>query len=140
MLLRPHIITFLNKLDPAINKRPLRYGGQQVISHQKEISRRLPDLPQNKQISLGIFTQHYSLNRFTDEELRAIASLRLEIIDNNVNETLPKYIKPESNFYDSGSYRVGTQLAKVGLSNLQINYSIARSAKTVDAVIRELGL
>lgn len=140
MLLRPHIISFLNKLDSAINRRPLRYGGQKVISHQEELSRRLPNLPQHKIVSLSIFTQHYSLNRFTDDELIAIASLKLEIINNNVNETLPTYIKPEFNFYDSGSYRVAIQLSRVGLSSLQINYSVARSAKTVDAIIKELGL
>jgi len=132
------VLDVINKLDKSKVNLPLRTGGTKVEKALKDIQKRLPELDQPKQALLAILLQHQSLTRFTDQELKRVSELRLELLDNNVNETPVRAIKSNMGFYDTGSYRVNTQLAKANVNSNHLNYLIASRTKNIERLLLEL--
>lgn len=132
------VLDVINKLDKSKVDLPLRTGGTKVESTLQNIKKRLPEIEPARQALLSILLQHQNLSRFTDQELKRVSELRLELLDNNVNETPVRAIRCNQGFYDTGSYRVNTQLAKAQVNTNHLNYLIASRTKNIERLLIEL--
>lgn len=130
------ILSFLNKL-PNLDAQ-LQVSGIRVNESIARVVKRLPNIEPSKQRSLGIFLQHTDLSLFTDKELVAVATKRIDLIGPDPNETLGITITREQGLYDTGSLRAPNQLFRLGLSGTQLNYLIARSSRSVQDLINIL--
>lgn len=122
-----NLLSFISKL-PKDTPR-LEHFGRKVDDAINQITKRLPDLPVEKQRALGIFMQHMNIPSFTNEELLSAANRRLDLLISNTNETLPIYITEEDGFFDTGTYRIQKQLLSLGLSKNQIDYMMSRLSR-----------
>lgn len=123
----PEILSFLEKLPPLPSGQSLLMSGPLVDSSIGQVKRLITDLEPHEYIKLGILLQHTSPNNFTEGELRQVAKLPIDLLDNNINEELPKVIKPYSRMYDTGSLRVQGQLRAAGLDAVKLSYIYARA-------------
>lgn len=132
-----NLLSFISKL-PTTTPR-MEHFGRKVDDAIDQITRRLPDLPEDKQRSLGIFMQHMDIPSFTDVELRAAATRRLDLLISNTNETLPIYFTEEQNLFDTGSYHIHKVLRGLGLTKHQIDYMMSRKSRRPSYIRRVMG-
>jgi hypothetical protein len=122
----PDILTFLEKLPPFPPGQPLVMSGPLIDASVDRVKRLIDNLEGHEYIKLGILLQHTSPNNFTEGELRQVAKLPIDLLDNNINEELPKVIKPYSRMFDTGSVRTQGQLRRAGLDGVKLSYIYAR--------------
>lgn len=122
----PEILTFLEKLPPLQPNQPLLMSGPLIDTSIERVKRLVSGLEPHEYIKLGILLQHTSPNNFTEGELRQVARLPIDLLDNNINEGVPQIIKPHTRMFDTGSLRVQRQLRGAGLDAVKLSYIYAR--------------
>jgi hypothetical protein len=132
------LFTFLQKINPLKESLPLRSGGSLVDNNKNYLLKMLPELPDYKVYLLSILLQHQNIRVFTKDELVTVASLRLELLNDYSNATVPTVITNDDPLFDTGSNRVNTLISNKGLASLQINYMNARKIKSVKGFIEEI--
>lgn len=125
--MHPNVLTFMEKLPRMAPGQVMEVAGERVDLSIKRVSLLLPDLALEQQRMMGILLQHTSPANFTLAELREVATLKLPLLDNNVNERLPIVIRP-GRLYDSGTYRVNRQLAQAGLDEVKLAFAYASAS------------
>lgn len=138
--MEPALISFINKLPPRHQSLPLKRSGRKVDNSIREIRHRLPDLAEEKVRALGIFMQHLSISKFTNDELLAVAKRRIDLIGATPNQQLDISIGIETGLYDTGSTHANKQLAKLGINQRDLNFMRARSSNSTSDIYKVLGL
>lgn len=123
----PEILSFLEKLPPLQPGQVLSMSGPLVDSSIDRVKKKVTGLAPQEYIKLGVLLQHTSPNNFTEGELLQVAKLPIDLLDNNINEEVPRVIKPFSRMFDTGSIRLQSQLRQVGFDGLKLSYVYARS-------------
>jgi len=123
----PLILSFLSKIPPLPHGSVVRRTGMAVESSMQKVREYYPGLSLNDVKALGILLQHTDPSLFTHAELGAILSLRLDLLDSNMNELLPIVIQPMMDLTDTGSGRVERQLIGAGLDLLKLAFIEAKA-------------
>lgn len=126
----PEILSFLEKLPPLGSGQTLSMSGPIVDASIDRVRKAIPDLGPQEYIKLGVLLQHTTPANFTQGELLQVAKLGIDLLDNNVNEEVPKVIKPYGGFFDTGTSRLQSQLRATGLDPVKLSYIYARSIST----------
>jgi len=133
-----YIHSFLQKINPQYEHKPLSSNGPKVSNNYKYLSSFLPTLPSHKVQLLSILLQHQNIKVFTREELKAVAQLRLELLSDYSNEKVPTVITNMNPLFDTGSSLVYRRLYDLGVPSLQLNYMTARKIKSIKGFIQEI--
>ena len=130
------ILTLLGKLDSKNDNKPLRKGSSKVKSHIQDLHTRFPEMSEANYRMLAILFQHYSLTKFTDQELINVTKLRIPLLDSNINQTVQPFLLEDNGLFDTGSYRINKQLSDLQVSTSNLNYLLASSGATTRSLIK----
>jgi hypothetical protein len=123
----PLLLSFLSKVPPLPKGAVIRRTGIAVESSMQKVRQYYPGLNPNDVKALGILLQYSEPSLYTHQELTAVLSLRLDLLDNNLNELLPPLLTPMSGITDTGSGRVQRQLVSAGLDLLRLAFIEAKA-------------
>lgn len=130
----PEILSFLSKLPPLPKGGSLYKDGPLVelaVRRVREYIQGQEDsLDETAYMKLGLLLQHTTPNNFTVGELKQIACLPIDLLDNNINERLPKVVRPGQRMFDSGSPRTQRVISRTGFDMSRYPYIYARSIST----------
>ena len=133
--MEPLVLSFLSKIPPMPVGAVIRRTGMAVESSMQRVREYYPSLNINDVKALGILLQHTHPSLFTHSELVAVLSLRLDLLDSNMNELLPTLIQPMMGLTDTGSGRVNQQLMGLGLDLLKLAFIEAKATAFTPANI-----
>jgi hypothetical protein len=133
--MEPLVLSFLSKIPPMPVGAVIRRNGMAVESSMQRVREYYPSLSINDVKALGILLQHTHPSLFTHSELAAVLSLRLDLLDSNMNELLPTVIHPMMGLTDTGSGRVNQQLMGAGLDLLKLAFIEAKATAFTPANI-----
>lgn len=131
----PLVLSFLSKIPPMPVGAVIRRTGMGVESSMQRVREYYPALGINDVKALGILLQYTHPSLFTHRELAAVLSLRLDLLDSNMNELLPTVIQPMMGLTDTGSGRVERQLLGAGLDLLKLAFMEAKATAFTPANI-----
>lgn len=131
----PLVLSFLSKMPPMPIGAVIKRSGMGVESSMGKVRNYYPGLGVNDVKTLGILLQYTEPYIFTHQELAAVLSLRLDLLDNNINELLPTTIRPLMSLTDTGSGRVERQLLGAGLDLLKLAFIEAKATAFTPANI-----
>lgn len=123
----PLVLSFLSKMPPLPVGAVVKRSGMAVESSMGKVREYYPGLGVNDVKTLGILLQYTDPYIFTHQELEAVLSLRLDLLDSNINELLPTVVKPMMGLTDTGSGRVERQLLGAGLDLLKLAFIEAKA-------------
>lgn len=135
MYMDPLILSFLSKIPALPSGAVVRRSGMAVESSMQKVREYYPNLGLNDVKSLGILLQYTEPSIFTHAELLAVVSLRLDLLDSNMNELLPIVIQPMMELTDTGSGRVERQMLGAGLDLLKLAFIEAKATAFTPANI-----
>ena len=133
--MNPLVLSFLSKIPPLPTGAVVRRSGMAVESSMQKVREYYPLLGINDVKSLGILLQYTDPYLFTHAELQAVVSLRLDLLDSNINEVLPTVIQPMMGLTDTGSGRVEKQMLAAGLDLLKLAFIEAKATAFTPANI-----
>lgn len=131
----PLVLSFLSKMPPLPVGAVVKRSGMAVESSMGKVREYYPGLGVNDVKTLGILLQYTEPYIFTHQELEAVLSLRLDLLDSNINELLPTVVKPMMGLTDTGSGRVERQLLGAGLDLLKLAFIEAKATAFTPANI-----
>ncbi len=131
----PLVLSFLSKMPPLPTGAVVRRTGMAVESSMQKVREYYPNLGVNEVKGLGILLQHTDPSLFTHAELLAVISLRLDLLDSNMNELLPMVIQSMMGLTDTGSGRVERQMLGSGLDLLKLAFIEAKATAFTPANI-----
>lgn len=123
----PDILSFLSKLPPIPPGYVMEKNGPRVQSSLDAITLRLPNVSLEGRLQLAILLQHSHPSNYTDQELEAVLSIKLPLLDANPDVEIPTVLTPYGGMYDTKSYRVYNQVSHTGLSMAELSYLFSRS-------------
>jgi len=123
----PLVLSFLEKIPPMPAGAVIRRSGMAVESSMQKVREYYPGLVVNDVKALGVLLQYTDPTLFTHSELAAVLGLRLDLLDSNINELLPRVIQPMMGLTDTGSGRVERQLLTAGLDMLKLAFIEAKA-------------
>ena len=106
-----------------------------VDSSMQKVRQYYPNLSANDVKALAILLQYTEPTLFTHSELAAVLGLRLDLLDNNINELLPVVVRPMMGLTDTGSGRAERQLLAAGLDLLKLAFIEAKAVSFTPANI-----
>lgn len=131
----PRVLSFLSKIPPLPPGAVIKRSGMAVDSSMHKVRQYYPSLSTNDVKALGILLQYTDPTLFTHSELGAVLSLRLDLLDSNINELLPLVVRPMMGLTDTGSGRMERQLQAAGLDLLKLAFIEAKAVSFTPANI-----
>lgn len=122
----PEILSFLSKLPPPPSGQAFYVTSPVIEASIARVKTYIKGLTDTEYIKLAVLLQHTVPSNYTEAELKAVASLPVDLLDNNINEAIPDVIKPGGRLFDTGSSRAYRMLSS-RFDIRKLNYVYARS-------------
>ncbi|MEI2423151.1 hypothetical protein V6O07_22940 [Arthrospira platensis SPKY2] len=133
------IFDLINKIDYLTRiPKKIEIGSKLAREQYIELTRRFPDMQEDKRLGIANLLQDYNLRDFTDEELITLSNLKLELLFHNPNQKVEKQILYGNKLFDSGSIRVYSLLYKNNINFENLEYLRAINASTPINIIESL--